>query len=485
MDAFRYQGLSTNTLQQLNRCRLYFQVARLSDITNIAGTHLYKHVCPPNREPCPPNREPATQGYQVYPTSRLQWPRQPRPGLKARKVWSTQIHMTFLQGDGRLRYPLGQWLQPLDHRDRLYPTIYHATSKSIHQYDGEKYWQLPIQSTSRRHICANTATSKNSKNTPGYPVDFHYIQDDVLRAEYTPRNTLVMPRSDQPIHQRLSRLPKWKHDLLKNSEIYDKWLPLLTQGVMVVTDGGVSEGKGYFGITIAHQNTVIARGRGAARGDPRTMCSFRAEAYGLLAGLTLLDSLLQQADKPPVTHSIHTDSASLLSRLEIATQRVPLGFWNKTDSDVIMQIVEEARHTTITRHYVKGHQDDFKKRSEMTLPEIYNIDSDASATAMRYEMNKPARTVIPFPASRVNIYIKHQHISSGLNSFLHQQFTEHKYWQYLENKFNWTTTTHKLIDWKTYHHMLNKQATKRHQQILKHAVEWLPTGHYGTHKRPH
>jgi hypothetical protein len=232
-----------------------------------------------------------------------------------------------------------------------------------------------------------------------------YIQDSVLSAEYTPRNTLVMPHSNQPIHQRLGRLPKWKHDLLKNSKIYDEWLPLLTQGVMIVTDGGVSEGKGYFGITIAHQNTVIARGRGAARGDPHTMCSFRAEAYRLLAGLALLNSLLQQADKPPVTHSLHTDSASLLSRLEIATQRVPLRFWNKTDSDVVMQIVEEARHLTITRHYVKGHQDDVKKRSEMTLPEIYNIDSDPSATVMRYEMNQPARTVIPFPASRVNIYI--------------------------------------------------------------------------------
>jgi hypothetical protein len=203
----------------------------------------------------------------------------------------------------------------------------------------------------------------------------------------------------------------------------------------------------------------------------------RVEAYGLLAGLALLNSLLQQADNPPVSHSIHTDSASLLSRLEIATHRVPLGFWNKTDSDVVMQIVAEARHLTITRHYVKGHQDDVKKRSEMTLPEIYNIDYDASATVMRYAMNQLAHKVILFPASQVNMYIKHQHISLGLNSFFHQQFKEQKYWQYLENKFSWTTTTRKLIDWKIYHHMLNKQTTKRHQQLLKYSVEWLPTGH--------
>jgi hypothetical protein len=137
-------------------------------------------------------------------------------------------------------------------------------------------------------------------------------------------------------------------------------------------EGGVSEGKGYFDITIAHQNTVIARGRGAARGDPCMMCTFRAEAYGLLAGLALLNSLLQQAGNPSIPHTIHTDSASLLSRLEIATQWVPLRFWNQNDSDVVMQIMAEARQLTITKYYVKGHQDDVKKRSEMTLPEIYN-----------------------------------------------------------------------------------------------------------------
>jgi hypothetical protein len=85
------------------------------------------------------------------------------------------------------------------------------------------------------------------------------------------------------------------------------------------------------------------------------MCSIRTEAYGLLAGPALLNSLLQQEDNPPVQHLIHTDSASLLSRLEIATRWVPLGFWNKTDSDVVMQIVAKASQISITRHYIKGH----------------------------------------------------------------------------------------------------------------------------------
>jgi hypothetical protein len=137
----------------------------------------------------------------------------------------------------------------------------------------------------------------------------------------------------------------------------------------------------------------------------------------------------------------------------------------------------KASQISITRHYVKGHQDKLKKGHELTLPEIYIIDYDASTTLMQYDMHTPANTVVPFPASRVNVYITHQHISSALNSLFHQQFTANKYWQYLEHKFSWTPTTHKLIDWKIYHNMFHKQTTKRHQQLLKYSVEWLPTGY--------
>ena len=173
---------------------------------------------------------------------------------------------------------------------------------------------------------------------------------------------------------------------------------LKESGAIVVTDGGVEKsGKGYFGVTLAVGSIVIARSRGAARGDPRTMCSFRAEAYGFLAGLCLLHSLLQNSTLGS-SHTIHTDSASLLARLLTATSRVSVGFWTKPDSDIVMQITDLVTHIPkLTRHYVKGHQDSKKKKSEMTLPEIYNCDADASATRMRFEMSKPATNVICFP----------------------------------------------------------------------------------------
>jgi hypothetical protein len=103
----------------------------------------------------------------------------------------------------------------------------------------------------------------------------------------------------------------------------------------VVSDGGVEGGKGYFGVIQAVGHTVIARARGAAHGDPRTMSLFRAKVYRFLAGILLL-RLMTQPDMDRAKNEIHTNNASLLTRLKRATSTyIPVGFWLKADSDIV------------------------------------------------------------------------------------------------------------------------------------------------------
>jgi hypothetical protein len=177
MDTFRAQGLSTSSLSCLNRCRLYFQVAQLSDITNIAGTHLYDHVLILDRVP-------TEARYPKYPTTTLAWPRQPRPGPIARIYWSKMIRKSFLQANGRLQAPLGKWITLVDTRDRSYPTLYHAHSHMIHQYDGHNYQQLQVKKTNRRSIIADFEPHTPSLSTPGYPIDLQHIRG----SQYYHRN---------------------------------------------------------------------------------------------------------------------------------------------------------------------------------------------------------------------------------------------------------------------------------------------------------
>jgi hypothetical protein len=71
MDHFRQQGYNMPDLCCLNRCRIYLQVARTSDITTIAGTHIYAHILGLEREK-------QTEGdYTMYPSSRLSYKHAP------------------------------------------------------------------------------------------------------------------------------------------------------------------------------------------------------------------------------------------------------------------------------------------------------------------------------------------------------------------------------------------------------------------------
>jgi hypothetical protein len=110
MDVFREQGIPRGDLCHLNRCCQYFQVAQLSDITNIAGNQLYDHVLPLNRDTL-------AMPHPVYPTSTLQWPRQPKPGAKTCSLWTCTLRHTLLQDDDRLRQPIGPCTAPVDDRD--------------------------------------------------------------------------------------------------------------------------------------------------------------------------------------------------------------------------------------------------------------------------------------------------------------------------------------------------------------------------------
>jgi hypothetical protein len=160
MDTFRENGATTTKLRKFNRCQLYFRVARLSDITNIAGTHLYAHVL------VTLERDQAPLSHPTYPKSQLQWPRQPRPGIIARKIWMKHSKAAFLEPDHRLGSPLGRWTIPVDQRDRLYryryPKLYHAASYTLlqvfHQDDGKVYRQLRPHPKSVLHSSCSSHT---------------------------------------------------------------------------------------------------------------------------------------------------------------------------------------------------------------------------------------------------------------------------------------------------------------------------------------
>lgn len=173
-------------------------------------------------------------------------------------LWARTLKHTYLHAGGSLHQPLGPWITPVDERDRQYPMLYHEYSGVIHQYDGSIYRQLPVMiSKTRRVLQATLETLAHSLHTPGQPGSILKSQDTLLTARYTPPNQCLNPTSTT-FHPRFRHLPTWAADLLQHLDICEEHLPLLAQSNrMVVSDGGVKDGKGYFGVIIAVGATFI------------------------------------------------------------------------------------------------------------------------------------------------------------------------------------------------------------------------------------
>jgi hypothetical protein len=209
MDLFRHQGLTLLDLKRRNRCRLHFQVARVSDATTIASDRLHAHVLPLERDSLPMS-SPACS------TSKLQWPRQPRPGHKACRLWTSTLKRTLLQADDSLRHPLGTWTTPVHDPDRHCSTLHHANINVIHQHDGRIHRTLPLISGARRVIKATLENTAPSIHTPGRPADTLKIQRNTLTAQLTPLDQRLSTITNTTFHPRFRHVPKWAADLLQH-----------------------------------------------------------------------------------------------------------------------------------------------------------------------------------------------------------------------------------------------------------------------------
>ena len=85
------------------------------------------------------------------------------------------------------------------------------------------------------------------------------LKDNKLRARFTLANQRVLESTDTTFHPQFFHIPDWAADLLQHVVIFDEHLPLLAQSNrMVVSDGGVEDGMGYFGLVIAVSTTAVA-----------------------------------------------------------------------------------------------------------------------------------------------------------------------------------------------------------------------------------
>lgn len=309
--------LSKNQLRHMHNWRLFFKVQKLSDMTNPAGDQIL-----------PLYLTFPSGNHQSDRVSKLDWPHQEHPTCRTSfQLWVKCLRVCFLQNrSSRLTKPLGKWiLSPTEtesvwshYIDTSHSVLIHRTNATIIRYF----------TVSRNTSCTTAFDPQDFEIIESIPDNYFPVQvtitDHNIIAAHNKQNKIVPPSSAQhyslsdDITTRIQHSPSWKKHTLQHFHIFDSDeflhdIQQVDKKFLIVSDGGLCDGNGSFGVAMGTYQSELAMIEGPAPVNDLLNTSLRSEAYGLLAGLVAFLNLYTQTYdvKFPVQRHIHLFSDNL------------------------------------------------------------------------------------------------------------------------------------------------------------------------------
>lgn len=463
----------SKTLLHINRVRLYLQVTRLSDISNIEGTHLAH-----------PASAHLNAGDFPSRTSEL-WPVQTRPGKTSWQKWAQLLRHITTDGH-HLRTSLGAW-HPND-KTRIWPTLFDCEEQHVYVAHNEGWTTFPHTICDSRGIQPGLAHPNPANSLPQYTVPLALSRR--RQYEYTMpvfHLPASLPTSSPDWKQFCLSLPVWESDLLRfqqdilTSEGIIAVLHATNSKIYIVSDGGCKNQCGSFGWVLASEAEILWRGWGTARGHP--MSSYRAEAYGRLAAIRFLNrymEFLNMSLPPDLDLETACDNDSLLKNESYWKQQtVPNPFLHlKSDSDAVDSInksYQELDHPT-THTHVYGHQDDHADPSTLPWLAQLNIEADRLATfaLQRSYMESHDQS---YPLSSCTLFVDNKRITSKYSHQLRTAAGHSEGKTYLQEKLAISHTDYTAINWTSYRRARAQLPTRHQAFVTKYLCDWIPTNH--------
>ena len=454
-----------------NQCRLYLHVTTLSDITNITGTQILRHVW--------------TGNHPI--TSPILWPRQAKPSDKAWRIWRSYLALCYLPDDSNrsplrcdltLRSPLGKWHQT-HHLTQMHEHYINPTTLQLYERQTTGFTILSPYKNTRRHI-----RYKPTRRTPHVPLSSHPIEvakhpDDLSIYKHHIQQPSVVPRTaPHNLHARISTLDSWERELLRHFHLHvdEETLSLqITTDFLIASDGSNKDNKGSFGwILAAPDGTYLAEGSSVVYGATTT--SFRCEAYGILSALRFILRHRQHFNQPIPTSSITwwCDSQSLLQRLH------PLRIPNPNRTKLADHDIETAIRTTIPLvttnlqpHHIRSHQYDNDPIASIPLPYRLNRLSDRLATQQLHRIDSDTTHVPLLDPARCQVNIYGKTITRSVPSQLRSAFYDQQTKNHILRRLG--VSVHQDVHWQCFSSAFNNLSHSQQRTIRKWIFGFLPT----------
>lgn len=184
---------------------------------------------------------------------------------------------------------------------------------------------------------------------------------------------------------------------------------------------------------------------------PGMNSSYCTEAYGMLAGMTLLEGHLRVSNvkftkmRTVLSYSNNEALVKIVNKLH--RQQLTVRNYYTPDIDLELQILDmlkklETHNILIIVQHICGHQDKHTVFSKVTCPAQLNV-ADELATSTIPSM--PVQTYYEFPTNCVNLRINGSTITSNTTHFLRKASLSQQLRAYLTDNFQWSCTIPDLI----------------------------------------
>jgi ribonuclease HI len=214
----------------------------------------------------------------------------------------------------------------------------------------------------------------------------------------------------------------------------------------IVSDGGVYNYEGTYGLVISNGDTIVAQNNGKMYSVDFYESSYRSELYAMLAGLLTFKAINDEYGM----HQEKIKNIQLISdNNKRLVQKVCKRMINKRtinqhcDSDVDIELQSlhkinklESQQVSVTVRWVKSHQELRKSKSALSHIETLNISADNLSTEARKHPRITKYTTLeqdPIKFTLHNLIINSTYVLRTKKAFnsIHLR-------QYLQDKHSWS-----------------------------------------------
>jgi hypothetical protein len=317
MDATYIDQIPRRDKIYIHQCRIYLQVATMSDIASSDGSRIHKAWYEPD---------------SIKPScSTVRWPRQALPNRTAWKAW-TRFLDSFCTVDGKLKMPVGKWTRR--NNNRSHKSYFQAENKTLWMLQ-DTLWsqhQLIHQHRKTWHFCNTVQQQATEPPMDATPIDVTNIFDThIITLKALPAET-TEPEMQNAKHWYNNPINSLSHivgdiTILNDTEDITNVFTSPTH-IEIASDGGHDPESGIstYGWVVSADKQLIAKGRGPAQAHPLLAESFRSEGYGLTSALIFVHNLVKTFHILPQEHrwTIYIDNKALIQRMDGYSQHVTI-----------------------------------------------------------------------------------------------------------------------------------------------------------------